>query len=111
MLKIDDDTLRKIAQVVDIDKYVGLDLTTKPVEECAELIKALMDTKTYKSAEGYDKYDKNWRAVYEEASDVIVTILVMVYRLGGKTSVEHVTDIVESKLERTIDRYEKGEPV
>lgn len=107
--EVGSDVMDLIKKVAEIDYYhLGLDPVIKPVEECAEFIEALMCTKTYKKDL---LQDDGWEDAFTEAADAIVTILVLAYGKGGAAQIEQISREIVYKLKRTVDRFEKGEPV
>lgn len=102
------DTIELVKKASEIQEQIGLNLDTKVCEEMGELLAALMQTQTYKARE---RENEGWDEVFNECADVIVTIMVMCYRIGGKEQIEDVDAIIRYKLIRTIKRFERGEPV
>lgn len=101
-------TLDMVCKVAEIDAKIGLGLETKLCEEMGELLTALMQTKTYRARE---RSNEGWDEVREECADVLTCLMVMLYRVGGEEEISDVNAIVDGKLRRTIERFEKGEPV
>lgn len=86
------DLISEVAYIDDKLEYGWFDMI---IEEVGELLS---------TAQKFERGRDDFNHVREETADVIVTILVMLWRMGGFWEIENVGKIACQKLERTVKR-------